>query len=217
MRQTRIEQVTAYWRELARAADGVPERAAIEPRRVVRHLPDMFVLERVDRASFRFRLAGTRLCALYGRELREHDFIRLWPSAQQAAIAQAMDRMLRDGEPAMIEAAGATLQGEAFGFDVALFPLKDESGEVTRVLGVLSADAVMRDRDPAILTSQRMIALEVAGSIAYAERASLAPRRADPPAEPASAFLAARPTKVPFLRVVESRPEPVRPKVRAAN
>ena len=55
-----------------------PERADIEPGAIRQVLGDTFVLEVDGRASHPFRIAGTRLCALFGRELKGESFIKLW-------------------------------------------------------------------------------------------------------------------------------------------
>ena len=66
-----------YWNE-RRGARLAPERADIEPSAIRQILGDTFVLEVDSRASHPFRIAGTRLCALFGRELKGESFVRLW-------------------------------------------------------------------------------------------------------------------------------------------
>ncbi len=68
----------AYWEKL-RGDRAAPERAEIEPGEIRHLLADSLILELdVPARSAIIRLAGTRVCALYGRELRGQPFSALW-------------------------------------------------------------------------------------------------------------------------------------------
>ncbi|BCW88331.1 hypothetical protein sos41_14700 [Alphaproteobacteria bacterium SO-S41] len=192
MRQTAAKAILSYWQAIAPEAGGAPAHATVEPRALKAQLPDLFLVERLDRAVFAFRLAGTRLCARYGRELRDHDFVRLWPAAQQGEILAQLNRCLQTAQPVMLRGVAATLDGKPVGFEIVLMPLTDAEGRATRVLGAMLTDDDKALRDGAILISQR---LENSSDAADYERAL----------EDASsaAFSKARETKVSFLRVVD--------------
>ena len=78
-----------YWRGARKAADATlhvaaPERTEIEPGAIRGVLADAFILA-LDRGSGHpIRLAGTRLCALFGREIKGKSFLDLWTSTSQA-------------------------------------------------------------------------------------------------------------------------------------
>jgi hypothetical protein len=67
----------AYWDE-KRADARAPDRSEIEPEAVRDLLGDIFVLSYDSAAGFPFRVAGTRLSALLGRDLRDQSFSRLF-------------------------------------------------------------------------------------------------------------------------------------------
>ncbi len=73
----------AYWdarREGARA----PDRSAIEPGAVRELLGDIFVLSCDSATGFPFRVAGTRVCALLGCDLKDRSFSALFmPDARR--------------------------------------------------------------------------------------------------------------------------------------
>ena len=69
MRSKTTREIYAYWNALRGQRD-VPARSQIEPARIRHILPDLFILERTQRGDIRFRLAGTRICGLFARELR---------------------------------------------------------------------------------------------------------------------------------------------------
>src|SRR5690606_24764284 len=66
-----------YWNAI-RGTRRAPRRFEIEPARISRILPEAFILEQRDVDTYRFRIAGTRLCELFGMELRGHNFLELW-------------------------------------------------------------------------------------------------------------------------------------------
>lgn len=67
----------AYWDE-KRAGARAPDRSEIEPDAVRELLGDIFVLSYDSAAGYPFRVAGTRLCALLGRDLKDRSFSELF-------------------------------------------------------------------------------------------------------------------------------------------
>ena len=76
-----------YWNRL-RAGRTAPMRTEIEPADIKTQLADTFILEKDARGEAVFRLAGTRLCAIYGRELKGFAFVSLWKEKDQRMIAR---------------------------------------------------------------------------------------------------------------------------------
>ena len=66
-----------YWNRL-RDGRRAPRRTEIEPADIKMLLGDTFILETDSRGEAVFRLAGTRLCAIYGQELKGCAFASLW-------------------------------------------------------------------------------------------------------------------------------------------
>ena len=76
MKHAVIQDLYAYWQE-RRGNRPAPERADIVPGPIRHLLSDVFILTLDREAGHPFRLAGTRLCALFGRELKGERFIEL--------------------------------------------------------------------------------------------------------------------------------------------
>ena len=76
-----------YWNRL-RAGRAAPKRTEIEPADIKTLLADTFILEKDARGEAVFRLAGTRLCASYGRELKGFAFASLWREKDQRMVAR---------------------------------------------------------------------------------------------------------------------------------
>ncbi|MGB9364875.1 MAG: PAS domain-containing protein, partial [Xanthobacteraceae bacterium] len=66
MKQASSRELFGYW-AARRGARAAPERGEIEPSAIRRALGDVFILEFDRRSGHPFRLAGTRVCALFGR------------------------------------------------------------------------------------------------------------------------------------------------------
>ena len=69
MKHQATRDLYAYWQQLRRGRTA-PDRSEIEPADIRHLLGHTFILEVVSRREFRFRLAGTRVCALFGREMK---------------------------------------------------------------------------------------------------------------------------------------------------
>ena len=67
----------AYWDD-KRGSAQAPDRSEIEPGAVRELLGDIFVLSYDHEAGFPFRVAGTRVCALLGRDLKDNRFSALF-------------------------------------------------------------------------------------------------------------------------------------------
>jgi hypothetical protein len=69
MRHASIRELFDYWNE-RRGRRPAPERADIEPSAIRGVLADTFILFFQPRIGHPFRVAGTRVCALFGREIK---------------------------------------------------------------------------------------------------------------------------------------------------
>ena len=77
MKQNSPQALYSYWNQV-RAGRQAPQRLEIEPSQIAGILSETFMLERIDAATYQFRLAGTRLCEQFGRELRGTNFLDGW-------------------------------------------------------------------------------------------------------------------------------------------
>ena len=85
-----------------------PERNDIEPAAIRKILGDTFVLEANGSAPPMFRLAGTRLCALFARELKGESFNRLWHKTGQTAIRELISVVMDEKVGVVASVTGAT-------------------------------------------------------------------------------------------------------------
>jgi hypothetical protein len=134
MKHAASRELFAYW-DGSRRGRLLPERSDIEPRRISRILGHIFILD-AD-GGYAFRLAGTRLCALFGRELRGACFLDLWHPQSREAIADllATGRAEAIGTAASVRGSGT--DGREVMLELVLLPLHHH-GRVARVIGSLA-------------------------------------------------------------------------------
>ncbi len=108
MKHAASRELYAYWDE-RRGKRPAPERAEIEPGAIRQVLSDAFILALDGGAGHPFRLAGTRVCALFGRELKSEPFIGLWAAASQPTIADLITIL---DEERVGTVAGVTAQND---------------------------------------------------------------------------------------------------------
>jgi hypothetical protein len=137
MKHAASRELYAYW-DMQRGKRPAPERAEIEPGAIRHVLSDAFILGLDGRAGHPFRLAGTRACALFGRELKGEPFIGLWAAASQPAIADLLTILEQEqvGTVAGVNAQNA--DGEPIDIEILLLPLSAPRPSLARAIGILA-------------------------------------------------------------------------------
>lgn len=137
MKHAASRELYAHWEE-RRGSRSAPERADIEPAAIRQALSDTFILERGETGGDLFRLAGTRVCALFGREVKGALFVDLWAQASRREIT---DLLAISRNECVGTVAGATAQsrdGEPIDLELLLLPLGTRRPNLARTIGVLA-------------------------------------------------------------------------------
>lgn len=137
MKQATTRILFEYWNEV-RGSRMAPTRFEIEPSRIAPILSETFILERTRRASYAFRLAGTKICEQLGRELRGEDFLSLVPE-DGAILSKALEAVTGDGAGVVMEIEAETGDARSVTFEAIVLPLVHPASEVTRYLGAMTA------------------------------------------------------------------------------
>lgn len=135
MRQRGTAGLFQYWNRL-RDGRPAPRRTEIEPADIKTMLADTFILERDLRGDAVFRLAGTRLCATFGRELKGFAFTSLWNHADQSKAARLALATLNDKSVSVTTLLGTTESGRSLDLELLLLPLEG-GAESPRAMGSL--------------------------------------------------------------------------------
>ncbi|MGL4729629.1 MAG: PAS domain-containing protein [Bosea sp. (in: a-proteobacteria)] len=138
MKNTSSHIVFEYWDRL-RGERAAPERGEIEPGEIREALADAFVLETVNHVPV-FRLAGTRIAALFGRELKTAPFTSI-SEDQRAAdeLGRLMDSVQSETAGAVAGLIAETAEGDKLHLELLLLPLRHRGKTHARVMGALSA------------------------------------------------------------------------------
>ncbi len=136
MRHAGSQELFEYW-NLLRAGRPAPERSEVEPSDIRTILGDTFILEvSLQLRSISFRLAGTRLCAAHGRELKGLGFLALWQEEDNFDIARAVNRVYQEYEPMLLSYVALTEEKRALEYEAVMLPLMPAAGGNARLLGI---------------------------------------------------------------------------------
>lgn len=89
MKHPSTRALYAYWNE-KRGSRAAPDRADIDPAAIRHALGDTFMLATDFVDQLRFRLADTRVCALFCREIKGEAFAELWSEYSRDKIEAVM-------------------------------------------------------------------------------------------------------------------------------
>ena len=137
MKHPSTRALHAYWNQ-KRGHRAAPDRAEIDPAAIRHALGDTFMLAADFADELRFRLAGTRVCALFCREIKGEAFAELWSEDSrdriEALLASVNNEML--GAVAGVTAHAA--DGSDADLEILLLPLAHVGHARIRALGMLA-------------------------------------------------------------------------------
>lgn len=137
MKHTASRELFAYWDE-RRGTRAAPERVEIEPGAIRQALSDAFILALDQGAGHPFRLAGTRICALFGRELKGESFIGLWAAASQPTVGDLLAILDQEHVGTVAGVTAQSDHGEPIELELLLLPLGATRPSLARTIGILA-------------------------------------------------------------------------------
>jgi hypothetical protein len=137
MRHPSTKAVFAYW-DTQRGTRPAPERADIDPIAIRHALGDTIMLAADFVDQLRFRLAGTRVCALFCREVKGEGFTDIWSEASRKAIGELLAIVNEEHVGAVAGLTGHTEEGDRAELEMLLLPLAHSGHARIRALGVLA-------------------------------------------------------------------------------
>lgn len=133
---TLFARVCAYWSSL-RENGAPPRRAAIEAPALADALPHVFLAELVTPRVARLRICGHRIEALMGMEMRGMPLSVLFQGSARDALTDAVEQTATGVRVILSLQSEAGFGRPQISATLALLPLVDEAGRITRLLGVL--------------------------------------------------------------------------------
>ena len=141
MKHSASRDLFAHWNE-RRGMRALPERGEIEPAAIRAALGDTFILGAEPGEDLRFRLAGTRVCALFGRELKDEPFTALWDAGHHVAMRRLLAAVAGEEIGVVAGARARTPEGFSCDLELLVLPLRHRGLSGRRMLGALAPLAV---------------------------------------------------------------------------
>jgi len=126
-----------YWTE-KRGTRAAPSRTDIEPADIRTLLPNVFICDLASDGQLNFRLAGTALCALHGRELKGSAFASLWLADGVRNAGRTGASVATGAMPAVLSLDCLSQGGRVAQAEMLLLPITGPSGQNDRLIGLLS-------------------------------------------------------------------------------
>lgn len=144
MRQEKTKKLLKFWLELFWQAGNTPgsvtsphwpERSEIEPARCRELLANMFILERRNQ-EIRYRLAGTGLCSLFGRELKQEAFSTAFADSDARAADNWVERLGFEDHLILLCSEARTNKGNSINLETLMLPLGNNGNRGERTVGI---------------------------------------------------------------------------------
>ena len=147
----------AYW-NAKRGNARAPDRSEFEPSGVRELLADIFVLSYDGEAGYPFRVAGTRISALLGCDLKNHGFSTLFTGTSRSEIEDIITCVAEETLPAIAGVTATTETGAKAHLELLLLPFTARVHEPASLTGLLVPfeDEATSVRD-LVLTSWRYL------------------------------------------------------------
>ena len=127
----------AYW-DGKRGVERAPDRSDIEPGAVRELLGDIFVLSYDDDAGYPFRVAGTRVCALLGRDLKDKSFSALFEAEHRREIEDIITVVAEELLGAVAGITATAEDGRPEHLELLLLPFKTRAHTPISLTGLLA-------------------------------------------------------------------------------
>jgi hypothetical protein len=137
MKHTTSRMLFSYWDTL-RGDRPAPERGDIDPGQIRHVLANTFILELGPEHGATIRLAGTRLCALFGRELKGEAFGSLWREPSRSEIQRCIDIVVQESAGVVAGIVGIAQESRTVPLEMILLPLRRHGKADSRILGALA-------------------------------------------------------------------------------
>jgi hypothetical protein len=137
MKHPSSRQFFAYW-DAKRGHARAPERSEIEPGAVRELLGDIFVLSYDNDAGFPFRVAGTRVSALLGRDVKDTSFSALFAEDSRREIEDVVTYVAEEMLAAIAGITATSEDGRTAHLELLLLPFSNRAHAPVSMTGLLA-------------------------------------------------------------------------------
>lgn len=126
-----------YWNRL-RGSRTAPDRASIEPADIRSILKDTFILEVNGPELYSFRLAGTRTCSLFTREVKSRNLLGFFDDESKEAMQTLLHATCEDVCVNVVGLIGKNDAGNSIPLEMITLPMRLNGRTDQRILGAIS-------------------------------------------------------------------------------
>lgn len=137
MKHPSSREFFAYW-DAKRGDARAPDRSEIEPGAVRELLGDIFVLSYDNDAGYPFRVAGTRVCALLGRDLKHTSISALFTPESRREIEDIITCVAEEMLAAIAGITATSEDGTTAHLELLLLPFNNRAHAPISLTGVLA-------------------------------------------------------------------------------
>jgi len=137
MKHPSSRQFFAYW-DAKRGHARAPDRSEIEPDAVRELLGDIFVLSYDNEAGFPFRVAGTRVSALLGRDVKDTSFSALFAQEHRREIEDVVTYVAEEMLAAIAGITATSQDGKPAHLELLLLPFNNRAHAPISLTGLLA-------------------------------------------------------------------------------
>ena len=137
MKHPSSREFFAYW-DARRGDARAPDRSEVEPGAVRELLGDIFVLSYDNDAGYPFRVAGTRVCALLGRDLKDASFAALFTPDSRREIEDVITYVAEEMLPAIAGIKATGQDGATAHLELLLLPFNNRAHAPVSLTGLLA-------------------------------------------------------------------------------
>ena len=137
MKHPSSRQFFTYW-DGKRGEARAPDRSEIEPGAVRELLGDIFVLSYDAAAGYPFRVAGTRVCALFGHDVKDTSFSALFTEDSRREVEEIIAAVAEEMLPAIAGVTATSPDGTLAHLELLLLPFNTRAHTPISLTGVLA-------------------------------------------------------------------------------
>ena len=137
MKHPSSREFFAYW-DAKRGDARAPDRSEIQPDAVRDLLGDIFVLSYDNQAGYPFRVAGTRVSALLGRDLKDASFSALFAPDSRREIEELVSYVAEEMLAAIAGITATAEDGTTAHLELLLLPFNNRAHAPISLTGVLA-------------------------------------------------------------------------------
>ncbi len=123
-----------------RRGRSAPQRQELDLRAIKDVLANIAIIRRDPfELTFTFRLAGTALRTIFGKELTGTNFLHLWSPVERTTIADVASTVVANHQPATVRFKGFAKDGRAEGIEMIMLPISSQGEQnETQILAAIA-------------------------------------------------------------------------------